>query len=140
MRGCRKILIAVNGSLEVLEKGFELADDEKCWLTVLKVIPKYEGELDLTGVKKIGDVFDSNAEQARSDIEDVARKAGELVKIRIEEGDISDTINRVASEERCDLVVLGKRKSKGFLGRLLGDGVVEKVSGSAPCPVLVVEA
>lgn len=140
MRGCRKILIAVNGSMEVLEKGFELADDEKCWITVLKVIPTYEGELDLTGVKKISDVFDSDTAQARSAIEEAARKAGELVKIRIEEGDISETISRLASEERCDLVVLGRRRRKGFLGRLLGDGVVEKVSGSAPCPVLVVDA
>lgn len=140
MRGCRKILIAVNGSMEVLEKGFELADDEKCWLTVLKVIPKYEGELDLTGVKKISDMFDSNAAQARSAIEEAARKAGELVKVRIEEGDISETINRVASEERCDLVVMGKRKSKGFLGRILGDNAVSKVIRTAPCPVLLVEA
>lgn len=140
MKGVRKILIAVNGSMEVLDKGLGLADDEKCWITVLKVIPPYEGDLDLTGISNIRDVLNSNEREKLDSIKSALAENGAFARVRVEEGDITETINRVASEERCDLVVLGKRKRKGFLSRLLGDGVVEKVSGSAPCPVLVVEA
>lgn len=43
MKGYRKILIAVNGSKDVLLKGLKLAGDEKCWVTVVKVLPPYEG-------------------------------------------------------------------------------------------------
>jgi nucleotide-binding universal stress UspA family protein len=139
MKGCRKILIAVNGEVKVLDKGLELSDDEKCWITVLKVIPSYEGDLDLTGISNLRDVLTSNEEEKLDSINEALRENGAFAKVRVEEGDITETINRVAAEERCDLVVLGKKKRKGFLSRILGDGVVEKVSGSAPCPVLVVD-
>ncbi|MBI4690885.1 MAG: hypothetical protein HY754_11580, partial [Nitrospirae bacterium] len=59
MKGYRKILIAVNGSKEVLRQGLKLAYDEECWVTVIKVIPPYEGDLNLTGIKNIGDVLTS---------------------------------------------------------------------------------
>jgi hypothetical protein len=42
MKGYRKVLIAVNGSLDVLKQGIKLAQDEKTWVTVLKVVPPYE--------------------------------------------------------------------------------------------------
>ncbi len=132
-------MIAVNGSMEVLDKGLELSDDEKCWITVLKVIPSYEGELDLTGISNLRDVLTSNEEEKLDSINEVLRQNGAFARVRVEEGDIAETINRVATEERCDLVVLGKKKRKGFLSRILGDGVMEKVSNSAPCPVLVVD-
>lgn len=132
-------MIAVNGSMEVLEKGLELSDDEKCWITVLKVIPSYEGELDLTGVRNLRDVLTSNEREKLDSINGALTENGAFAKVRVEEGDITETINRVAAEERCDLVVLGKKKRRGFLSRIFGDGVVEKVSGSAPCPILVVD-
>jgi len=43
MKGYRKVLIAVNGSMTVLEEGLKIARDEGCWVTVMKVIPPNEG-------------------------------------------------------------------------------------------------
>ncbi len=106
---------------------------------MLKVIPSYEGELDLTGVRNIRDVLTSNEREKIDSIKDALGKNGAFARVRVEEGDISETINRVASEERCDLVVLGKRKRNGFLSRLLGDGVVDKVMRASACPVLLVD-
>ncbi|GAB4544611.1 MAG: hypothetical protein Fur0020_13900 [Thermodesulfovibrionia bacterium] len=45
MKGYRKVLIAVNGSIDVLKSGLKVARDEGCWVTVVKVIPSNEGEL-----------------------------------------------------------------------------------------------
>lgn len=138
MKGFRKVLIAVNGSLDVLRHGLKLAQDEKTWVTVVKVIPPYEGDLDLTSVKSIEDVLDSGVAKALADIENTANAEGALVKTRIEEGDISQKIVEVAEEESCDLIILGAKKKKGFFDRLFGDNVIEKVVDHAPCPVFVV--
>jgi nucleotide-binding universal stress UspA family protein len=140
MKGYRKVLIAVNGSLDVLKQGIKLAQDEKTWVTVLKVVPPYEGDLNLTGIRSIGDVLDSGAGQAESGIRDIAEAAGALVKTRIEEGDVPGNIVDVAREERCDLIILGAKRRKAFFERLLGDHVAEKVIGAAPCPVLIMQA
>lgn len=136
MKGYRKILIAVDGSMEILRQGLKLASDEKCWVTVIKVIPPYDGDLDLTGIKSISDVIGSNGFQAVSEIEDAARAEGALVKVRLEEGDIPRKIAEVAEEERCDLIIMGAGKRRG-LKRFLGGDVWRKVVDAAPCPVFV---
>jgi len=140
MKGYRKLLIAVNGSLGPLKEGLKVADEEKCWVTVLKVTPPYEGDVNLTGIKNINDVFDAGSTELASMLESSVREDGSLAKVRVEQGDISETISRVANEERCDLIIMGQKKQQGFLHRLLSGNVVKKVVRTAPCPVLVVEA
>jgi nucleotide-binding universal stress UspA family protein len=140
MKGYRKILIAVDGSMEVLKQGLALAYDEKCWVTVLKVLPPYEGDIDLTGIKNISDVLNSCSSEAVSMIEDTVRAEGALAKIRVEKGDISETISQVASEEGCDLIMIGARKGGGFFRRFFVYNIINKVINHAPCPVLVVNA
>ena len=137
MKNCRKILIAVNGSKEVLRKGLQLAEDERTWITVVKVIPDNEGELNLTGVKNIADVLDSYSAYERSEIESIAAEDRVLVKTRVEEGEPHRKIVEVAAEERCDVIVMGAKK-RTLMRRLFGDNTVEKVISQAPCPVLVV--
>ncbi len=139
MKGYRKVLIAVNGSREVLDQGLKLASDERCWVTVVKVLPPYEGDLDLVGVQKIEDVLESEGAKAISEFKKQADSEGALIKTRLEEGDVPRKIIEVAEEERCDLIIMGARK-RGWLGKLLGGGVVEKVINNAPCPVLVLGA
>ncbi len=139
MKGYRKVLIAVNGSREVLRQGLKLADDEKCWVTVVKVIPTYGGDLNLTGVKNIEDVLYSGAEKEISKIKETAAAEKALIKTRLEEGDIPGKIVEVAEEEKCDLIVMGAKK-RNWIRKILGDNVVEKVIHRAPCPVLVVGA
>ncbi len=140
MKGYRKVLVAVNGSLDVLKKGIDLAKDEKTWVTVLKVIPPYDGDLNLTGIKSLGDVLDSGAGKALAGIAAAAEEEGALIKTRLEEGDVPQTIVDVAEEERCDLIILGAKRKKGLLERFFGDHVIEKVIARAHCPVFVVGA
>jgi len=138
MKGYRKVLIAVNGSKEVLKQGIKLAQDEKTWITVLKVIQPYEGDLDLTGIKNLNDVLDDGGSKAIADISKITEAEGALVKTRLEQGCVPDMIVEVAAEEKCDLIIMGSKKKKSILSRLFGDHVVEKVIDRATCPVFVV--
>jgi nucleotide-binding universal stress UspA family protein len=137
MKGCRKILIAVNGSKDVLRQGLKLAEDEGTWITVVKVIPQNEGELNVTGIKNIGDILDSYSEKERAEINAIAADERVLIKTRIEEGEPHRKIVEAAKEERCDVIIMGAKK-RSWLRRLFGDNTVEKVISQAPCPVLVV--
>jgi nucleotide-binding universal stress UspA family protein len=139
MKGYRKILIAVKGSKEVLRNGLNLARDEKCWVTVVKVVPPNEGDLNLTGIKNIGDVLTNGADRHAREIHEVAGAEKALIKTRIEEGEVDEKIVEVAEDERCDLIIMGANKTN-FLKKLFGKNVVEKVINQAPCPVLVVGA
>jgi nucleotide-binding universal stress UspA family protein len=141
MKGYRKILIAVNGSKEVLRSGLKVAQDESCWVTVVKVIPSYEGDLNLTGVRDIGDVLNSGADRDLAEIRLIADSERALIKTRLEEGDVDKKIVEVAEDEKCDLIIMGtKNKKKTLLGKIFGKNVLEKVINRAPCPVLVVGA
>ena len=139
MRGVRKILIAVNGSKDVLRQGLQLAGDERCWVTVVKVVPDNEGDLDLTGVKDVEDVLTSGVAREVAEIRGIADAEGALVKTRVESGTVHERILEVAEQERCDVIVLGRQK-RSWIGKLFGDNVVGNVIRRAPCPVLVVGA
>ncbi|HEX8949073.1 MAG TPA: universal stress protein [Dissulfurispiraceae bacterium] len=139
MKGYRKILIAVNGTKDALTQGLKLAKDEKCWVTVVKVIPPHAGDLNLTGIRNISNVLDSGGEKTIGEVKELADAERALVKTRLEEGEVHEKIVEVAEDEQCDLIVMGARKTN-WLGRLFGTDVVEKVINSAPCPVLVVGA
>jgi nucleotide-binding universal stress UspA family protein len=139
MKGYRKVLIAVNNSKEVLRKGLQLAGDEKCWVTIVKVIPPYEGDLDLTAVKNIGDVLNSGADREMTAIREVAASERALIKTRLEEGQVHEKIVEVAEDEHCDLIIMGRNRTS-WLKKFFGKNVIGKVISTAPCPVLVVGA
>ena len=138
MKGYRKVLIALNGSKEVLEQGIKLAQDEKTWVTVVKVVQPFDGDLNLTGIKNLNDVLDDGGAAAVREVKKIAEAEGALVKTRLEQGDVPQRIVEVAQEEQCDLIIMGSKKKKGILSRLFGDHIVEKVIDRAPCPVFVV--
>ena len=94
MKGYRKVLVALNGNKGVLDYGITLAGDEKTWLTVVKVVPQFEGDIDLTGIKKIEDSLDSGSRHIANEIESTARASGALIKTRVEKGDISARLYR----------------------------------------------
>ncbi|MBI5847385.1 MAG: universal stress protein [Nitrospirae bacterium] len=139
MKGYRKVLIAIKGSKEVLSQGINLACDEKCWITVVKVLPPNEGDLNLVGIKNIADVLDNGSRLEAAEIRKLADTEGVMVKTRIEEGDASQKILEVAGEERCDVIVMGAKK-RSWLRGIFGDNTVGKVIHQSPCPVLVVGA
>lgn len=133
----RKVLIAVNGSKDVLVQGLRLIGPEKCRVTVVKVNPPYEGDLSLVGVKNIGQVLDGEPVKAVTEIEEVAKSEGISVKVRIEIGDIGEKIVEVAEDEKSDLIIMGSG-SRSSIKKLLLGSLLDEVTRQAPCPVLAV--
>ncbi len=138
MKGYRKVLIALNGRKEVLTQGIKLAQDEKTWITVVKVVRPFDGDLDLTGIKNLDDVLDDGGNAALTEVRKAALAEGVMIKTRLEQGDVTQRIVEVAEEERCDLIIMGSKKKKGIFSKLFGDHIVENVIDLAPCPVYVV--
>ena len=139
LKNYRNVVIAVNGSKNVLVEGLKLVHDEKCHVTVVKVIPSYEGDLSMVGVKNIDDVLNSGADKEISEIIEVAKKEGAKVKVRLEEGEIHEKIVETAEEENADLIIMGTEKPT-FIEKLLALNDIDKVTSQAPCPVLLVDA
>ncbi len=139
MKGYKKILIAVNGSKDLLKQGLKLAGDEGSWVTVIKVIPPYEGDLNLIGIKNIRQVLNGKREHDIEEINELAKTEGCLVKARIEEGKIHEKIVEVAEDERCYIIIMGRKPQKGIM-KYFGGSVLKKVTELATCPVLIVDA
>ena len=134
----RRVLIAVNGSKDVLMQGLKLIGTEPSLITVVTVTPAYEGDLNLVGVKNIGHVLDGGSANTISEIKEIAESVGMSVKVRIEEGEIVDTIVQVAEEEKSDLIIMGAGSQNNFKKFFLGN-LLDEVTHQAPCPVLVVQ-
>jgi nucleotide-binding universal stress UspA family protein len=66
-----------------------------------------------------------------------ARCPGLRVEQRLAHGKAVSEILRIATEEGCDLVVMGTHGRSGLRRVLLGS-VADGVAGKAPCPVLTV--
>ncbi|MBF0458273.1 MAG: universal stress protein [Nitrospirae bacterium] len=137
MKGYRKLLIAVGSSKEVIKQGLELAAKEKSWVTILKVLPGYDGDINLTGIKNIEGALSSDSDKIRSEIEKFSANKLSPVKTRLEYGRPHEKILETAEEERCDLIVMGVHKTNRIKKMLQGN-TVEKVIDNAPCPVLLV--
>jgi len=61
------------------------------------------------------------------------------VERRLEEGEVSSTILRIAREVDCELIVMGTHGRSAAARRLMGS-VAERVARDAPCPVVTVKA
>jgi nucleotide-binding universal stress UspA family protein len=137
MKEYRNILIAMNGSQDVLIQGLKLIGHEKSCVTVIKVTPPFEGDLSLVGNRNIGEALNGVSEKTIAGIKNIAETAGIDVKVRIEIGEIDKTIIEVAEEEKSDLIIMGAGSQSGIKKLFLGS-VLDSVTYQAPCPVLVV--
>lgn len=138
MKEYSNMLIAVNDASGPLVEGLRMARRGNCWATVLKVVPTYDGDIDLTGVRDIGDLIGSGRQQEAERLRDFVHESNMTAKVMVETGDVADTIIRVAAERKCDLIVMGARKDAGRLYRYLNGNLVDKVANGAPCSVMVV--
>ena len=123
----------------MLEQGIKLAQDEKTWITVVKVVQPFDGDLNLTGIKNLNDVLDDGGTAALSEIKKTAEGRGRPgqdaagSRATCRSGSWRSRKKRSATSSSW-----GRRKKKGILSRLFGDHIVEKVIDRAPCPVYVV--
>jgi nucleotide-binding universal stress UspA family protein len=136
----RKILVAVDSSessRNALHQAFKLANEEKCWITVTSVVPPYEGEIEILGVKDIRAALRKPCEDALAEVEKIAKTERMLVKTVCEEGEVHERIVDLADAENCDVIVMGRRGLRRIERALIGS-VTARVIGHTQRDVLVV--
>ena len=104
-----KILVAVDGSeasLHALRETFGLT---RTWITVVSVIPPYEGDLRLVGVRNIQALMREPCEIALAKAKNMAEAEGAFIKTVCEVGEPHKSIADLAEGENCDLIVMGVR-------------------------------
>lgn len=135
----KKILVAYDGSLSsdnALLQAFQLANDEKSWITVATVIPEYTGDLDLT-VGIVQKTLVRQGEQLLAKAASIAKQEGALVKTVLEEGEIYERLVDLAEAQNCGVIVAGRR-GKSSLERALMGSVTARVIGLSQRDILVV--
>jgi nucleotide-binding universal stress UspA family protein len=136
----RKILVAIDGSessMHALKESFKLATDEKCWVTVVSVIPSYEGDLGAVWINNVKEAMEKPCKVALSEAEKMAKNERVLIKTVCEEGEIYERIVDLADAENSDLIVMGRKGTAG-IGRTLVGSVTARVIGHSQRDVLVV--
>lgn len=140
MANYRKILVAFDGSASArsaLEVGADIAKTDKSWIKVLAVVPAYDGDLDLSGVSRIKETIEGPGQELLAEASSMAEELGVHVFTNLEQGEPFERIVRVAEEENCDLIVMG-RSGLSHLERELMGGVTARVIGHTDRNVIVV--
>lgn len=136
----RKILVAFDGSessRNALLQAIKFARSEQCWIKVVSVMPSYQGEIELTGVKNIREALRGPSEKLLGEALQIASSERASILTGLEEGEAHERIIHVAESEHCDLIVMGKRGRNRFERSLLGS-VTARVIGHSHKDVLVV--
>jgi nucleotide-binding universal stress UspA family protein len=106
-------------------------------MKVLAVMPSYEGDLELVGVSDIGNVLKGPGGKLMKAAEEIVASASVNVTTDTEQGVPYEKIIDVAEEERCDLIVMGRRGLRR-IERVLMGSVTSRVISHSSCDVLVV--
>ncbi|MBI5074787.1 MAG: universal stress protein [Nitrospirae bacterium] len=136
----RKILVAIDGSLSsmhALRESFKFAEAEKCWMTVVSVIPPYLGDLDTTSVGNVIASMRKPCEDALAEAARLAEEAKIMVRTTCEEGEMHERIVDLSDAENYDLIVMGRRGHHNLERALVGS-VTARVIGYSNKDVLVV--
>lgn len=136
----RKILVAYDGSSSAqtaLSLASQLAREDKSWIKVLAVVPRYAGDLALIGVPDAKETITGPCERILAEAKAIARQEGVHILTNLEQGEPYEQIVHVAEDENCDLIVIG-RKGRHPLERELVGAVTARVIGHTDKDVLVV--
>lgn len=136
----RKILVAYDGSASArsaLIAAGRIAEEEKSWVKVVAVVPAYEGDLELTGVSNIKETIAGPGKKNLADAKRLAEEHGLHILTDLEQGEPFEKIVHVADEEKCDLIMMGRRGVSHLERELMGS-VTARVIGYTKRDVLVV--
>lgn len=136
----KKILVAIDGSetsIHALKESFKLATNEKSWITVVAVVPSYQGDLDMMAVGSLMESMRKPAEDALAEAKKTASEERALIKTVLEEGETHERVLDLADSENCDLIIMGRRGLRRFERTLVGSATA-RVIGYSHRDVLVV--
>jgi nucleotide-binding universal stress UspA family protein len=136
----KKILVAYDGSpasKNALALACQLAREDKCWIKVLAVVPVYQGDLDLIGVSNLKEVLAGPGERLLTEARQIAEQEDVHILVNLEQGEPYERIVKVAEEENCDLIIMGRRSSSDLERELIGC-LAARVIGHTRRDVLIV--
>jgi nucleotide-binding universal stress UspA family protein len=136
MTDYRKVLVAFDGSpssRNALKQAFTLGK----WIKVLAVVPDYAGEVDLTGVVNINDTIHGLGQKLLAEAKKIAQEEKAHILTNLEQGEPYERIVHVADDEKCDLIIMGRKGLTKLEQKFMG-GVTAKVIGYTTKDVMVV--
>jgi len=122
---CQRILCAMDlkpSNVRVLDWANHLAEEYQAELTLVHVTPGSETQ-------------DERSEAKRA-LECLQAAIGSRRIARVETGDVSKVVARLAAEMKADLLVIGRKADSGVLGRL--EMTAYSIIRQSPCPVVSV--
>jgi nucleotide-binding universal stress UspA family protein len=139
-----RVLVATGGSPwsdKAVEYAIGLAKDYGLELVILHVIADTPPYFLAEAGTSMDQVLEGNEEAGRRIIAEAAQwaaAAGIQCETELAWGRVAEVICRVATEQVCDLIVVGSRGLTG-LKRLMLGSISNAVAAKARCPVLVVK-
>jgi nucleotide-binding universal stress UspA family protein len=136
----RKVLIAIDGSktsMHALREFIRFSKTEKLSITVVSIIPLYEGDLAATWTNNMITSMKKQCDISLTDALKIARDEGVTIEAVCEEGEIYERIVDLADMENYDLVVMGK-KGMSLVERAFVGSVTARVIGYSRQDVLVI--
>lgn len=111
---------------------------ELCILSVLTIAGVYAMPDVMTSSELLMESVEQQGQDLLAQATARATAAGVVPEAILKWGNVAETILQTATEERCDLIVLGSRGVSG-LKRLMLGSISNAVAAKAPCPVLVIK-
>jgi len=120
-----------------LREILKFAAYEKSLVTVVSVIPRYEGDLSALWTNNITASMKKQCNISLSEALNLAQKEGVTIETVCAEGEIYERIVDLADVENYDLIVMGK-KGMSFVERAFVGSVTARVIGYSRQDVLVI--
>jgi len=133
-----KILVAFDGSESSRNALRQTLDKfEESWLKVLIVVPAYEGDLELVGIRDLEGLLRGPTAELTEAAKEIIGPDSARVNVDIAKGEAYEQIIDTAEKESCTLIVMGRR-GLHRLERMLMGSVTAKVIVHAATDVLVI--
>ena len=133
-----KILVAFDGSessRNALRQTLDKFDES--WIKVLVVMPAYEGDLELVGIRDVQSLLSGPTEELKQAAQEIIGSESSRVNISVVKGEAFERIIDVAENESCTLIVMGRR-GLHRVERMLMGSVTAKVIVHASTDVMVI--
>lgn len=140
MRRHRNILAVLDGSeagFLALSESIRLARWNRGRVAAMVVVPPYEGDLSLVGVKNIGGAILGSCEEILKRAVDLAESMDVRIGVACEEGEPPEEILKYAAAGSRDLIVFGAPLENSWLKLILGS-TASRLVGSSPKDLLIV--
>jgi len=136
----KKILVPLDGSKyseKVLERASNLVSAFDSKIILLYVIEK-PLPINFLDRKEYLNILQKFGNKTLNKANDLLLKNGITAKTLLKKGNIVSEIEKVAKNEKCDLIVVGS-KGLGAVTRLLLGSVSNKLAQYSPCSLLIVK-